>query len=126
MSSRLNLNTVALEYPEEIRNHPVPIILFWGDPKTTEALFGTGHYILDSNHAMILSHKDSNYGYARKAPREIADTQRADQGVLRANWFYKHGKEVPSGITLHPLTSLSFIIIVVSCCLCHSWARFVS
>ena len=101
MQLHLNLKTVALEYPEEIRKHPIPLILFWGDPQTTQSLFGTGIVQVDNNRIVNFTHKGSDYGYVRKTPRDVSEMLRIEQkGILKPNWMYKHHKEIPSGLIL--------------------------
>ena len=101
MSTQVNLSTVGLEYPDEIRTHPIPLVMFWGDPQLTMSIFPSGNFVLDADHSLILTHKDSNFSCMRKPPKDPNELLRTEQqGVIRANWFHKHSKEIPSGMSI--------------------------
>ena len=129
MTANFNLNSVAREYPEEIRIHPIPLVFFWGDPATSESLFGYNFTNTDSPHVTVsFLHKPADFSLEDSMPRSSASSKNISQrGVIKANWFYKHAKLTPSGIDIFSSLHLCIVIFLLnSCCLFGKWKRIIS
>jgi hypothetical protein len=82
---------IAIEYPEEIKNLNIPLVLVIGDESCYKKFFGSVNGI-----EMRFIFKSEKVGISRGGSKNGDDLQ----GILKSNWMVKHLHSYPSVIVL--------------------------
>lgn len=101
MTDYFNLKTVANELPDEIRNHPVPRVYFYGQPQFSKTLFKETYTNPNDGKSMIMEHNLTYKSFPRNPLREVFRVAEEEQkGLIKVSWFQKHTQVLPAGLIL--------------------------